>query len=328
MEESEKRRERLRAMRMEAGVSNTSCSCSSSSSSPSSLSNPLLERPLEDSHAAAPRFGFYTDPMAAFSSDKRRTGLPHSTPRPHFSPSPSVTGQQNPEMPVSGVHQFQNNYSPYQNMHQGGDPYYSPGPPISPMGIRSPYPMHQGSPSFSSAPGRGHWFNNSPSPGPGHGGSPYPVHQGSPNFRSPPPGRGRWYNNSPSSGPGLGHGGGPSPSIGRGRGRWDGSGMSPGSRHSRGRGGGGGRGSNFDGQTRSFYQKSMVEDPWESLTPVIWKGENAAWRNFNNQGLLQKTPIAKKPRVSDPFNTSNSKQSLAEFLAASFDEAAGDAATM
>lgn len=85
MEESENRRERLRAMRMEAQAE---VEVGSNTSSPSrqSLSNPLLERPEDDSRAAPPRFGFYTDPMAAFSTDKRRTG--HQI-RPPFPPSPS-----------------------------------------------------------------------------------------------------------------------------------------------------------------------------------------------------------------------------------------------
>lgn len=291
----------------------------SNTSSPSrqSLSNPLLERPEDDSRAAPPRFGFYTDPMAAFSTDKRRTG--HQI-RPPFPPSPS--GPKNAEMAISGVHQFQNRYSPYPNMQQPGNSYYNPGASTSvtsPMGIRSPYPVHQGSPSFSSVPARGQWFNNSPSPGSGRGGGPYPVHQGSPNFRTPPHGRGQWSNNSP--GRGLGRGGSPSPDMGRGRGPWDGSRMSPGSRYSGGRG----RGSGFDGGAHSFYDKSMLEDPWETLTPVLWQRVSASRSNLHNRASFQRTPSAKKPRVSGTVDTSSSKQSLAEFLAASFDEAVGDA---
>uniref|UniRef100_A0A7C9ASZ5 Uncharacterized protein n=1 Tax=Opuntia streptacantha TaxID=393608 RepID=A0A7C9ASZ5_OPUST len=314
MEESEKRRERLRAMRTEAQaevqVGSNTCSPSQQS-----LSNPLLERPEDESRAAAPRFGFYTDPMAAFSTDKRRTG--HQS-RPHFPPSPSA-GPKNAEMPFSGVDQFQHSYSPYPNMQQPGDPYFNPGASTSPMGIRSPYPVHQGSPSFGSAPGRGQWFGNSPSRGSGSGGGPYPVHQGSPNFRTPPHGRGHWSNNSP--GPGLGRGGSPSPDMGRGRGWWDSSRMSPGPRYSGGRG----RGSRFDGRAHSFYDKSMLEDPWESLTPVLWQGVSASRSILDNRPFFQKTPSAKKPRVSGTVDTSTSKQSLAEFLAASFEEAVGDA---
>jgi len=51
-------------------------------------------------------------------------------------------------MPFSGVDQFQHSYSPYPNMQQPGDPYFNPGASTSPMGIRSPYPVHQGMAKF------------------------------------------------------------------------------------------------------------------------------------------------------------------------------------
>lgn len=342
MEESEQRRERLRAMRLEANaevVSSSSSQQTLNSNFPPPLANPLLEN--EDSAAAAatppPRFDYYTDPMAAYSADKRRP----FTPRPHLSPSPS--GPRHPEMPFSGAHQFQNNYALHQGMYHGGDQvmYYSPrtpGPTSSPMGIRNPYPVHQG--NFGGSPGRGHWFNNNPSPAPpgsGYGGSPFPAHQGTPNFRSPPQGRGHWSNNSPN--PGQGRGGGPGPIVGRGRGQWDGNMMSPSSGYSGGSGRGRGRGRGYDyGHSRSFYNKSMVEDPWESLMPVIWQGEKEndvksfsnSRRYFQKTPTFQKTPSAKKARVTSPLNTSNSNKSgsLAEFLAESFDEAVEDAANM
>ncbi|XP_021743742.1 uncharacterized protein LOC110709801 [Chenopodium quinoa] len=331
MEESEKRRERLRAMRLEATTDAVP------SSFPQQTLNSILPAPLlnnEDSDAAAaaavtppPRFDYYTDPMAAYSTDKRRP----FTPRPHVSPSPQ--GPRNPQMPHPGAPQFQHNVAAHQGIYQGGDPNYNPGwpgPTSSPIGIRSPYLMHQGSPNFGAAPGRGHWFNNNPSPGPPGtcGGSPYPLYQGSPNIRSPPQGRGHWSSNSPRPpSPGPGRGGGPSPNVGRGRGRWDGIRMSP----SPGYSGGRGRGRSYDnGQARSFYNKSMVEDPWASLTPVIWQGEkeNDVKSFTNNRGYFQKTPTfqkppsAKKPRVSNPFDASNSKKSgsLADYLAESFNE--------
>ncbi|KAL2893079.1 Protein SICKLE [Bienertia sinuspersici] len=332
MEESEKRRERLRAMRLEA-TAEVAPSSSSSFSQETLISTPLpiplLDNQESNTASAPPRFDFYTDPMAAYSNNKPRP----FTPRPQF--SPSQCGPRNPGMSPSGAqtHQFQNNYGPQQGMYQGGDPYYSPGSMSSPMGMRSPYPGHQGSPNFNTAPGRGNWFNNNPSPGPGHGGSPYPMYQGSPNFRSPLPPQGRgghWSNNSPGPGPGPGCGGGPSPNVGRGRGQWDGSRTSPSPRYSGG--GGRGRGGGYgDGQARSFYNKSMVEDPWESLTPVIWEGQKENdMRSFtNNRGIFQKTP-AKKPRVSNPVDSFNSKKggSLADFLAESFDEAADDTANV
>lgn len=72
MEESEKRRERLKAMRMEAACSENSNNVLSPM--PSNLSNPLVEtsEAMHDGSCAASRFGFYTDPMAAFSTDRKR----------------------------------------------------------------------------------------------------------------------------------------------------------------------------------------------------------------------------------------------------------------
>ncbi|KNA11123.1 hypothetical protein SOVF_138140 [Spinacia oleracea] len=239
----------------------------------------------------------------------------------------------------SRAHQLPNSYAPLLGTYRGGDPYYSParpgptsspmgfripyplhqGPPSSPMGITSPYPVHQGGPNLSTPPGRGQWFNNNPIPAP-------LVYQGSPNFRCPPQGMSHWSYNSPSSG--LGRGGGPT-IVGKGR--------NPSSGCSGGRGRRGRRGSYDYGQARSFYNKSMVENPWESLTPVIWHGEKendvksfAKNRYFQKTPAFQKTPSAKRARVSNPYDPSNSKKngSLAEYLAESFDEAVEDAATI
>lgn len=208
---------------------------------------------------------------------------------------------------------------------------------------------YAGSPNYRSPPqGRGEWSNNSPGPGPGCGGGPTSGQwsnnspglgrgggQWSTNTPGPGPGHGggpsggQWFNNSP--GPSAGRGGGRSPSVGRGRACWDGSRMSPSSGFSGGRG----RGRGYD-QARSFYSKSMVEDPWESLTPVIWQAEkeNEQRSYANRRGFFQKaptpqkTPSAKKPRVAHPFDASDSKKSLAEFLSESFDEAVEDATTV
>lgn len=74
MEESEKRRERLRAMRMEAAQANVGNYAETSL--PNHLSNPLVESSaamLEQSEpCTAPRFDYYTNPMAAFSATKKR----------------------------------------------------------------------------------------------------------------------------------------------------------------------------------------------------------------------------------------------------------------
>ncbi|KAK0577494.1 hypothetical protein LWI29_033965 [Acer saccharum] len=61
-------------MRMEAAQAEVG-SNAEALSGPSSLSNPLLEnpatQPVQESYAT-PRFDFYTDPMSAFSTNKKR----------------------------------------------------------------------------------------------------------------------------------------------------------------------------------------------------------------------------------------------------------------
>lgn len=88
MEESEKRRERLRAMRMEAAQAEAS-SNAESLPGPGSLSNPLLgdsaTQPEQQQSYATPRFDFYTDPMSAFSSIKKWGQ--HDNTHPHDSTS-------------------------------------------------------------------------------------------------------------------------------------------------------------------------------------------------------------------------------------------------
>ena len=69
METSEKRKERLRAMRLEAENSHED----TRSDVPGYLSNPLADGNVEQEEPCAPsRFGFYTDPMAGFSADTKR----------------------------------------------------------------------------------------------------------------------------------------------------------------------------------------------------------------------------------------------------------------
>lgn len=70
MEESEKRRERLKAMRMEASQSGDY----NEAVGYGGLTNPLTDSPsgkVESYGMARPRFDYYTDPMSAFSANKR-----------------------------------------------------------------------------------------------------------------------------------------------------------------------------------------------------------------------------------------------------------------
>lgn len=69
METSEKRKERLRAMRLEAEASHND----TTADVPGYLSNPLADGNVAQEEPCAPsRFGFYTDPMAGFSADTKR----------------------------------------------------------------------------------------------------------------------------------------------------------------------------------------------------------------------------------------------------------------
>ncbi|KAK4352311.1 hypothetical protein RND71_027829 [Anisodus tanguticus] len=66
----------------------------------------------------------------------------------------------------------------------------------------------------------------------------------------------------------------------------------------------------------------MVEDPWKALKPVIWKP-----RGDTRDSLLSwisNSISTKKAKLEETPTTSAPQQSLAEYLAAAFDEAAGD----
>ncbi|XP_057974130.1 protein SICKLE isoform X2 [Malania oleifera] len=340
MEESEKRRERLKAIRMEAaqvGVRNDV----ETSAMPGWLSNPLIETPAtqpgQDISCATPRFDFYTDPMSAFSGNKRRSQISNQSPQDHFtSPGPG-------NFPTTPSHQLQTNFSPDHRMGYAQSPLNSYGAHRSPMRMVSPFPMQQGtspgvwsgsvgtvsycyppnssrsgnisspgfgrggSPGFSSGRGRGQWLCSGSSSGSGFGGSP------SPNSGR---GRGHWSGNSPS------------PNSGRGRGHWSGNNPSP----NFGRGGRRAMGSHAHASAEDrpdlFYSKSMIEDPWKFLAPVIWRGDFLVKSSSTPDSLkswLPKSISMKKARVSQTRNESSSQPSLAEYLAASFNEAVNDA---
>lgn len=383
-----KRRERLKAMRMEASQTEAS-NAAESHALPSCLSNPFVESsanvPVQKESHSIPRFDFYTDPMSAFSGNKKtmagnQTSQGYYTPpitsgspmaqtssspsgtrtfemsprpanqfQPNYSPDQRIfpaPGTRNPQMTPSSANQFQTNYSPDQRIyhapgtrpamppsptnqfqtnyspdqriyHEPGH-YHGSGPHKSPLEMARPFPSYQGTPP-------GPWNESGPSasygvrpnvstdgnfPNPGFG------RVGSPSF-GPGQGRGHWYGNGPS--PGSGRGSSPSPNQGRGRDRWVGNNSNPGS----GRSGGRGRGSHefVSAQDRPdrFYNKSMVEDPWQFLEPVVWRSMNSM------NSWLPKSIRTKKAKVSETFNQSNSQFSLAEYLAASFNEAVEDA---
>ena len=94
MEESEKRNERLKAMRMEAAHAEVSNNVETSAI-PGCLSNPFSETSpsltMQDDFHTTPRFDYYTDPMAAFSANKKRGKGDNQTTRESFT-SPTTSG--------------------------------------------------------------------------------------------------------------------------------------------------------------------------------------------------------------------------------------------
>ncbi|CAA3008635.1 Hypothetical predicted protein [Olea europaea subsp. europaea] len=344
MEESEKRRERLKAMRMEASRGGINNVPESSEIVSHGLSNPLIEGEIATTaNYASPRFDYYTDPMAAFSANKRSSQVSHQSPQQYYNTPPSSqVSHQSPQ-------QYYNTPPSSQVSHQAPQQYYST-PPRPKHLDRTQSPAYQDqslkspgqrifqaprafhnygpvrSPSASS-PGRNPlstWgaFNysgssnlprgsNFMSPGFGQGGTP--------NF-SYGRGRGQMYNSSPSYG--SGRGASPYPNSGRSRGRSSGyNSMSPGSGQ-RGRRGASSH-SPVSAELRPdlYYNHEMIEDPWTELNPVIWKSQNV---NPNSEkSSLPKSISMKKPKgSSESSNRSTSEPSLAEYLAASFSEAA------
>lgn len=64
------------AMRMEASQAGADADSSSSGLSSNRLSNPLIESSSPAPAHCAPRFDFYTDPMAAYSGNRRNNSTP------------------------------------------------------------------------------------------------------------------------------------------------------------------------------------------------------------------------------------------------------------
>lgn len=122
--------------------------------------------------------------------------------------------------------------------------------------------------------------------------------------------------NSPTAGLGYGS----SLSSGRGRGR---SGLGRGSNQ-----GFGSHGSvSAELKPDLFYNKSMLEDPWRNLEPSIWKIEIISVKNFNTPNsrnlFLSDSFGTKRARMSETSKESTSQRSIAEYLAAAFNENIG-----
>ncbi|KAM3338064.1 protein SICKLE [Capsicum galapagoense] len=344
MEESEKRKERLKAMRMEASQSGD---YNESSVGYGGLTNPLIDSPcdkVESSGMPRPRFDYYTDPMSAFSANKRSNNNVttqvsqqcYTPARPRNPQSPICTPRGNysldQRLQSQGVHHIVNPPGNHgQNSPFGTPQRSSPNawnnsfgtpdnylPPNSSTGgnFASPGIHQSGRPGFHYGEGSvqpGSEYGSSPYQGSGYRGSPYrgSGHRGSPyqclGHRGGSPYQSSGFRGSPYQG------------SGQGRSQWMGNSSSPSSF----RGGRRGRGSHgyTSGESRPdlYYSESMVEDPWKGLKPVIWK-------LVSEKSWLPKSISAKKAKLPDAPVKSSPQQSLAEYLSASFNEAASSEA--
>lgn len=203
-----------------------------------------------------------------------------------------------------------------------------------------PFPLNQGAPDMWRGPGRPfvNHFPGHPPRGMSSPRSPFvnqfpsypPREMSSPSLVSGP--RGNSYTNqaqdrvnyhNPSPSPG--YQGSSSP---RGGGRGHRGNMTPSPRFGSGRGAGShGRRFSSDESPRleQFYNASMLEDPWKVLQPGIWKTVAPLSSSANPSESWISKFGTKKARVSEPTSRSSSQPSLAEYLAASFNEAVDNA---
>ncbi|XP_021911724.1 uncharacterized protein LOC110825564 [Carica papaya] len=365
MEESEKRKERLKELRVDAAQAEVSKN-GQISAIPGLLPNPLIDTSttMQAQSSPAPRFDFYTDPMSAFSANRKKSKVENQFQQNCFSSpgynsgSPSaqilssISGPRSDELTPSRPQQMQREEGMYQ-----GQGIYGGTPLMGPRGVSSssPLPHQRTSPvpwngSGSSTGYYTHVQQNYPR----GTSSPFPLHQETPESWKRAVGRGN--RNFPSN---LVHVPPCSPVFHRGQGRahWFGRSQSPGSGRGASPGGGSGRGrsswyggSASHGSVRSgrrlqsphsrnlsegdmlgpecFYDKSMEEDPWLNLKPVIWRGldipESCSNTLGSSNSWLPKSISTNKPRVAESSKKFNSQQSLAEYLAASFNEAVKD----
>ncbi|CAM8972080.1 unnamed protein product [Rhodiola kirilowii] len=304
MDESERRKEWLKAMRIEAAQGEPS---SVNQVQVSGLSNPLTDASsLQEMPRSAPRFDYYTDPMASFVANRRGSvGSPGprgfvSSPGPRgFVPSPghgraTSMGQMlphpepwNPRMTMRPM--------PGPAAYQARGSFTGSLPCGVPTGSENPFlPHHEMPPGVGNPPG--YAVNYHPQSNFSRGAN-FPNHGG----------RSGWHDSGFGQGRGRSFQGSYS---GRGRGNWADNKVRMGSEHSHNRNQG-----STNPVPKSLYEKFMVDDPWKSLTPSVWREETP-----EISLPVSKTVGVKRPlEISTPA-VSNS-QSLAEYLADSFNEA-------
>ncbi|CAL5029071.1 unnamed protein product [Urochloa decumbens] len=299
-ESSSQRRERLLALRSAASAP------PAGAPPPAPAGSLLPDLDLAGDQAAAQdprppqRFGYYTNPAAAFSPSY--SGGATNPTWSHKRKSPPACYNPRPAPPPPAYGNYGDNYPPHQH-HLAPSPIHSPpliprdvrgsSPWRSPMQFQDPMSGYQGAPPGAPPPWGPH---SSPL---ARGPYPNPPRFG---FRHPNPGRGGGPMN-------YGPRGSPNSSYGRGRGP-----SNYGSSGSRGRGG---RGSGFGWQDQSYFIKSIVDDPWVGLQPIVGnilipRGDSESW--------LPKSLREKKEPPAQGQIKSTSGLSLAEYLDLSFNE--------
>lgn len=269
----------------------------------------------------------YSSPFE-FSNSSNGSPMPIS-PVPMFNQIPNQDSYR-PHQPHS---QLQHQYQQQQQQQSGSQPrqFGGPGGRGSPLSDRWRSPAATGSPR--SEP------HGSASPGlsPGGRGMPWSDTRGAASPGLGSGGRGMpWFDTRGSSG-----GRGSPWTNYRGRG---GRGMGGSPSPKQGRGGLQGRGGRVNASARErpdlFVKKSMVEDPWKNLVPVIIISKaskdtsNTVVRSIEGNRSDAQTPQSqqsgsnslKKIKPSQVTHTFQSGPSLAESLALSFAEAMGEEA--
>ncbi|GKV33563.1 hypothetical protein SLEP1_g42055 [Rubroshorea leprosula] len=305
MEESVRRKERLKAMHSEAALVDVPNDVETSGV-PGQLSNPMIETSsMQEEFLANSRFDFYTDPMAAFSANRKRGKVDGQGGQDYFTP-PNTSGWR------GGQHSSPLPECTKRKAHTVGQVLYpcikellmlGMGPEAK-LTITTILPLEahgdiSALPPFIREPldpgmeqemqGRSQFGNNLIY------GS---VHRGSTGSFSGGGSRGNGYGNSPN----IGRGGRQGPGFYRHNLSSD---RTPGAER--------------------FYHESMLEDPWQHLEPILWRKQGNEMTNpCSSNSWLPKSNSVKKEKVPEPFNKSSSQPSLAAYLASSFNKAVKD----
>ncbi|CAA7037330.1 unnamed protein product [Microthlaspi erraticum] len=310
----------LKAMRMEAAAQNDGSTGPETSMNTAHLSNPLAETSSHQQESyETPRFDYYTDPMSAYSSFKRNKTAPQqpyiSSPPSYQASSPAPQFQPPAPGSLGSDYQAHTNHGGFQAAHYEGQNLH-----MEQRGMTHFSPSHRGPPPAA-------WNNNCRPPPVHHLGPPPPQwvprpfppsqesqHMGNNRFG----GRGRHNNTAPQ----YSH-------YGRQNSNWSGNTYHDSGRgRSRGRGGFGRDGGRrpMESGGDQFYSNSMAEDPWKHIKPLVWKScLDSSSSNSTGQAWLPSSIAQKKPMISESSHKpSSNQQSLAEYLAASLDEATCD----